>query len=70
MSVVRTGFHALFGLFVDDGWLAVSTLGVVAATAVMRFLFPSEQMLAGATLLLGCFGVFVSSVLRGLSKPS
>jgi hypothetical protein len=63
MSALRAALRKIAGLFVDDGWLAIETLGVVAVAGVIRFSFESEPMLAGAALVLGCFGAFTGSVL-------
>ncbi len=62
MNAIHTVIRKIVGLFVDDGWLAIETLGVVALTAVVRLWLQTEPMLAGATLLLGCFGAFTRSV--------
>lgn len=77
MNAIRAALRKIAGLFVDDGWLAIETLGVVAVAGVIRFSFESEPMLAGAALVLGCFGAFTGSVLsasrnaraRAASKP-
>jgi len=66
MSVFGTALRKLPGLFVDDGWLAAATLGVVAFTAGVRFVLPTRPMLAGTILLIGCLAVLVRSVLAGL----
>jgi mannitol-specific phosphotransferase system IIBC component len=58
----------VLGLFVDDGWLATATLGVIASTEAIRFLLPASPMLAGTILVLGCLGALVGSVLAGLQK--
>jgi hypothetical protein len=68
MNAFRTALRKLLGLFVDDGWLAAATLGVVAFTGVVRFMLPTRPMLAGTILLIGCLGVLVRSVLVGLQN--
>ena len=68
MSPVRTTMRKVLGLFVDDGWLATATLGVIASTGAIRFLLPASPMLAGTVLVLGCLAVLVGSVLAGLQK--
>jgi hypothetical protein len=64
---MRLALQQFLHLFVDDGWLALATLCIVVATAAVRCFLPAEQMLAGALLLLGCYGAFVPSVLKGLN---
>jgi hypothetical protein len=68
MSPVRIAMRKVVGLFVDGGWLAAATLGVIAFTGAIRFLLPASPMLAGTVLVLGCLGVLVGSVLSGLQK--
>ena len=63
MRAVRTALRKLIGLFVDDGWLAATTLGVVAFSGAVRFVLPTRPMLAGTILIIGCLGVLVASVL-------
>jgi len=52
------------GLFVEDGWLALAILGVVALAAVLALLMPRLSPAAGALLLFGCLGVLVANVMR------
>ena len=67
MTALGTVLRELFGLFVDDGWLAAATLGVISLTGAIRFLLPASPMLAGTILLVGCLGVLTGSILTGLS---
>ena len=66
MSTFGSVLRKMVRLFVDDGWLAATTLGVVALTGAVRFMLPTHPMLAGTILLIGCLGVLVRSVLAGL----
>jgi len=66
MSTVSTALRKLLGLFVDDGWLAATTIGVVAFTGAVRFMLPTHPMFAGTILIIGCLGVLARSVLAGL----
>jgi hypothetical protein len=68
MNPFGTALRKLLGLFVDDGWLAAATLGVVAFTQAVRFLLPTRPILAGTILLIGCLAVLVRSVLVGLQN--
>jgi len=50
MSVLTKVFRNLAALFVDDGWLAILVLGVVAAAASASLL---SGLWAGCVLLVG-----------------
>jgi hypothetical protein len=63
MRAIFAALRKIAGLFVDDGWLAIETLGVVGLVGVIRASLKTEPMLAGAALVLGCFGAFTVSVL-------
>jgi uncharacterized membrane protein YccC len=52
------------GLFVEDGWLAVAILCVVALAAIVALLMPRLSLAAGAILLFGCLGLLVANVMR------
>jgi hypothetical protein len=54
----------LVGLFVDDGWLALAIIGVVAVTALIAALAPHGPVAAGIVLLVGCLGVLFGNVMR------
>ena len=54
----------LVGLFVDDGWLALAIIGVVAVTALIAALAPHGPVAAGIVLLAGCLGVLFGNVMR------
>ncbi len=58
----------LFGLFVDDGWLALAILAVVALAAICAALSPNLPLLPGVVLLLGCLGVLLANVLRAARR--
>jgi hypothetical protein len=61
MSALGNVVRELAGLFVDDGWLALAILGVVAFTAIVSMLVPGP-LATGVVLLLGCLGVLVANV--------
>ena len=64
MSGVKLIVAELFGLFVDDGALALELLAVVAATGIATHFMPSFQLMAGGVLLLGCIGVLTAGCVR------
>jgi hypothetical protein len=61
MSALINVGRELARLFVDDGWLALAILGVVAVASIVSALVPNS-LAAGAVLLLGCLGVLVANV--------
>jgi hypothetical protein len=66
MRAAGTALRKLFGLFVDDGWLAVATLGVIAFTGAIRFVLPASPILAGTILVIGLVAVLAGSIVAGL----
>jgi uncharacterized membrane protein YdjX (TVP38/TMEM64 family) len=64
MSALMSVFRQLTGLFVDDGWLAVAIICIVALAAVLALLTPRLSLAAGAVLLFGCLGVLLVNVIR------
>jgi hypothetical protein len=63
MTVLTGILRELAGLFVDDGWLAVAILGVVALAAVIAALAPEGSLAAGAVLLCGLLAVLLLNTL-------
>jgi uncharacterized membrane protein YdjX (TVP38/TMEM64 family) len=51
------------GLFVEDGWLALAILYIVALAAVIALAMPRLTLAAGAILLFGCLGILVVNVI-------
>jgi hypothetical protein len=49
-------------LFVDDGWLAIAILGVVALAAVVAALTPAGSLAAGVVLVCGLLAVLLINV--------
>jgi len=64
MKELMRAFIELVGLFVDDGWLALAIIGVVAVTALVAALAPHGPVAAGIVLLVGCLGVLFGNVMR------
>jgi hypothetical protein len=61
MSLLARIGRELLGLFVDDGFLAVGLLVVVAVAASMSILIPAA---AGGILVVGPVAILLLSVLR------
>ena len=65
VRVIRTGISEIWGLFVDDGALAVAALAVLSAVAVYIGHFRHQRGLAGVLLVIG----IVLAVGVGLAGP-
>jgi hypothetical protein len=70
MSVLRAVLAEVFGLFVDDGFLALAILAIVALTAGLPGLLGLSSSVQGALLFLGCSAVLVESVLRAARRKA
>ncbi|MGN6098703.1 MAG: hypothetical protein ACTHP8_21015 [Bosea sp. (in: a-proteobacteria)] len=68
MRVLRLIFSELYGMFVDDEFLALSILGVVMVAAIVTSLFHASSIGTGFILVIGCAGVLTSSVIQGTAK--
>jgi hypothetical protein len=68
MSAFAAILRELAGLFVDDGWLALAILAVVALAGLCVALTPGASLLAGFVLLFGCLGVLLVNVLRASQR--
>lgn len=68
MHVLRLILSELYGMFVDDEFLALSILGVVIAAAIVATMFHASSLGTGLVLVIGCVGVLTSSVLQGARK--
>jgi hypothetical protein len=64
MSGLMNFLRQFGGLFVEDGWLALAILCVVALAAVLALLMPRLSLAAGGILLFGCLGVLLVNVIR------
>jgi hypothetical protein len=67
VNVVKLIGRELFGMFVDDEFLALAVLAVVAVAAIAAWI-SSTPVLTGVILLVGCVGVLVASVLQASRK--
>ena len=64
VSVIRE----LAGLVVDDGWLALAILLVIALAGFLSTVMPDMPIAAGAMLLFGCLGVLLANVTRAANR--
>lgn len=63
-SLVRMVSKSLIGLFIDDEFLAVAIVLVVAITSSLILLVGVPPLLGGGFLLLGCVAVLALGVRR------
>jgi hypothetical protein len=64
MNAVKAVLAELFGLFVDDGGLALGVLAVVAAAGALGLVQPDLSLDANAVLLFGCVAVLIATLVR------
>jgi hypothetical protein len=68
MSTLPAVFRGFIGLFVDDGALALTILGVVLVAGVLATALPELSLATGAILFFGCLGVLVESASRAARR--
>jgi hypothetical protein len=68
MSGLMSVLRQFGGLFVEDGWLALAILCIVALAAVIALLMPRLSLAAGGILLFGCLGVLLANVIRAAQR--
>lgn len=64
MNVIRLAAKEFFGMFVDDGSLALLALVLVAIITAAVKLLALPPLLGGALLLIGCLAILLHSVRR------
>lgn len=64
MNLFSLIVRELIGMFIDDEFLAMAVLAVVALAAACAFLLAAQQVVVGGVLLVGCVFVLVSSVFK------
>lgn len=65
MNALRLIFREFVGLFVDDEFLAIAVIAVIAASAAVAQIEGVPALCVGAMLLVGCIAVLLASVVRG-----
>jgi hypothetical protein len=68
MNMLAAVIRELFGLFVDDGSLALGVLAVVLLAAVSMALVPDLPLATGAILLLGCLGALLVNLAKAARR--
>jgi hypothetical protein len=67
MKVIVAAWREFVGLFVDDGWLALSIVALVALTGLLS-LVPGAAGAAGGVLLFGCLAALMANVIRSAQR--
>ena len=68
MSLLKTIWDETFGMFVDDGALALQAVILIAAVAGAVKLLGLSPLLGGALLLVGCVAVLTLSLMRKIRQ--
>jgi hypothetical protein len=68
MSGLMSVLRQFGGLFVEDGWLALAIISIVALADIVALLMPRLSLGAGAILLFGCLGVLMANVMRAAQR--
>ncbi|ESY83806.1 membrane protein [Mesorhizobium sp. LNHC221B00] len=68
MNAVRLIAKEFFGMFVDDGNLALLALVLVAAVVAAVKLLALPPLIGGVLLLVGCLAVLLHSVRRAARR--
>lgn len=68
MSILKVVFREFFGMFIDDGALALLALLLIAAVGVLVKFAHVDALLGAALLLVGCLMVLAESVARAARK--
>ncbi|MEO9168377.1 MAG: hypothetical protein ABI230_08240 [Aestuariivirga sp.] len=64
MALLRSILSELFGLFIDDGALALLTLALIAVVVSAIKFFGLPPLICGAALLIGYLAILGESIMR------
>ncbi|MBY2905287.1 hypothetical protein [Rhizobium leguminosarum] len=70
MNILKVVFREFFGMFIDDGALALLALLLIAAVGVLVKFANVDALLGAALLFVGCLMVLAESVARAARKKS
>lgn len=68
MNVVRMVWKSLIGLFIDDEFLAIAIVLVVAVTSGLILLIEVPPLVGGGFLLLGCVAALALGIRRTIIR--
>ncbi|QND23056.1 hypothetical protein HB774_25650 (plasmid) [Rhizobium leguminosarum bv. viciae] len=64
MNILKVALKEFFGMFIDDGALALAALLLIAAVGVLVKFAQVDARLGAALLLVGCLLILAESVAR------
>lgn len=64
MNILKVALKEFFGMFIDDGALALAALLLIAIVGVLVKSAHVDALLAATLLLLGCLLILAESVAR------
>lgn len=67
-NILKVVFRELFGMFIDDGALALAALLLIAVVGVLVKFAHVDALLAAGLLVLGCLLILAESVTRAARK--
>ncbi|MBY3099977.1 hypothetical protein HFO41_22700 [Rhizobium leguminosarum] len=67
-NILKVVFKEFFGMFIDDGALALAALLLIAVVGALVKFAHADALLAAALLLLGCLLILAESVVRAARK--
>jgi len=68
MNILRIALKEFFGMFIDDGALALAVLLLIAVAGVLAKFAHVDALLVAALLLPGCLLILAESVARAARK--
>ena len=68
MNLFSLIVREFIGMFIDDEFLAIAVLIVIAVAAALAYVAKVPSLAVGATLLVGCVLVLIGSVWRARSR--
>ncbi|TBD34964.1 hypothetical protein [Rhizobium ruizarguesonis] len=68
MDILKVAFREFFGMFIDDGALALAAMLLIAAVGVLVKIVHVDALLAAALLLVGCLLILAESLARAARK--
>jgi hypothetical protein len=69
MKTLNALINEVFGMFVDDGSLAIAILVMVAVAAWVSMRFANASAVVGAILFIGVLATLVENIVRTTRKP-
>ena len=65
MKTLKLIIGEIIGLFLDDEFMAIAILALVALAALLAFALHATSLIVGGVLLVGCVLILIISTIRG-----